>query len=283
MENAKVIEIEKTTNSPNDLIEYNDEDLKDVDIDDLIVENSSFEQENEDHDLEDKVVPEEQEVAISLLRKNCSDMDSEIIAENIMETQISTQEQQVMDNNNEQVQLFSEEAKEEEVNSIIIPWDNESSLIQDTEIDTSTSKPARKYHIFKCDICGAIFKQAINLQKHLQKSHDPMQYFTCNKCDHWFSLENEFYKHVESCSYIEITTELNLDVKKAKNEKILPTTLEQDHNRKCIYCERDFATPFALRMHLRTHTGERPFHCKYCTKSFKTQSQLNVHHKRYNV
>ncbi|KAM7364680.1 uncharacterized protein ACRADG_001070 [Cochliomyia hominivorax] len=262
------------TNNVNNIIECKAEDLNDNEVEDLIVEEASPVEINEERDLnEDIIAPVGSEVSVSLLRKSCHETVKDMEIEDFKKQNISTEESLKIENNSADIPIVEEELKEEIVKSTSIPWE--------TVLEASSSKSLKRYLIFKCDICGAIFKQALNLQKHMQKSHDLTQYFTCIKCDHWFSLETEFFKHVENCNVLENCTEVSADNKKYKMDNFLTNNLSQDHNRKCVYCEREFATPFALRMHVRTHTGERPFQCKYCTKSFKTQSQLNVHHKRH--
>lgn len=39
-------------------------------------------------------------------------------------------------------------------------------------------------------------------------------------------------------------------------------------NKKCLYCDRKFMKAEHLRRHQRSHTGERPFQCKYCLKEY---------------
>lgn len=152
--------------------------------------------------------------------------------------------------------------------------------LSDSAFIKSIPLKVRKQNSFKCDICGAAFVQAINLQKHMQKTHVPDKYFTCSVCNHWFSLEVELFKHAKYCKEAETdedhTDSNEHDIKRLVKSANVPI----ESHRRCVYCERDFQTPFALRMHLRTHTGERPFPCKFCDKSFKTQSSLNAHLKR---
>ncbi|XP_050095581.1 uncharacterized protein LOC126577749 [Anopheles aquasalis] len=50
---------------------------------------------------------------------------------------------------------------------------------------------------------------------------------------------------------------------------------------KCRYCNRVFPREKSLQAHLRTHTGERPYHCDYpgCTRAFTQSGQLKTHQR----
>ncbi|OWR53475.1 PR domain zinc finger protein 5-like [Danaus plexippus] len=114
-----------------------------------------------------------------------------------------------------------------------------------------------------CDFCHEKFEDFRSLVLH-RKLH--LRPFVCENCWEGFYSAMELNNH--SC-------QPNLD-KKDKNtsEKVL---------RQCDQCGKSYP-PGYIRIHMLTHSSDRPYSCKYCPKKFKVPGSLHSHilwnHKR---
>lgn len=60
-----------------------------------------------------------------------------------------------------------------------------------------------------------------------------------------------------------------------------PDGRDSSNKHKCRYCGKVFGSDSGLQIHLRSHTGERPFKCNICGNRFTTRGNLKVHFQRH--
>lgn len=159
----------------------------------------------------------------------------------------------------------------------------------------------------KCDMCEEEFSSILDVEKHKTKSHLP-PHLTCNICGA-VVLKVNFKKHYQRHSEGPVTCKYCGSILKNRDSlrshlmnhegfvhtcRICgyQTTGRQNHRnhmkthntdpdarkQMCTHCGKKVVS---LRRHLLSHTGERPYVCKYCNKGFTSGYALKVHTRQH--
>ncbi|XP_053613549.1 zinc finger protein 27-like isoform X3 [Plodia interpunctella] len=103
-----------------------------------------------------------------------------------------------------------------------------------------------------CPECNKTFSNKYNMFVHM-KSHTAVKYsYRCEQCDKTYSSQWNLAYHRKH-SHIGI----------------------MDHI--CSYCGEKFPTKKSKDIHIRIHTGHKPFQCSKCGKSFRAKNSLDRH------
>lgn len=172
-----------------------------------------------------------------------------------------------------------------------------------------------KKETYKCSHCDKQFNYSSHLEKHIQTHSSHSDQFQCKQCESTFKYSWNLNRHIR-IFHSEKKQELHtchICDSKVKHLQIhLLNVHTKDKAHKCPQCGKLFKSKYILRrhiklkhleeracrilcsmcgqkcdsmksleIHIRTHTGEKPFQCGECDKYFKTISALNRHKKQH--
>ena len=127
-------------------------------------------------------------------------------------------------------------------------------VLRGTNRLTANYRTQNVQKLFKCDKCGKAFIDEHYLKNHLIRIHNQ-----CLFCSKDFPALSELTQHSKThftADSSHVTRKLSLQ---------------------CTLCGKSFANATRLNIHLRGHTGEKPFKCDHCHKAFTNKSHLARH------
>ncbi|KAH8311795.1 hypothetical protein KR044_008064 [Drosophila immigrans] len=144
---------------------------------------------------------------------------------------------------------------------------------------------------YPCPECPKQFYDAYMRNMHIRVRHRGELPFVCNYCSKAFSSSNTRYLHEKNVhgasprihrNVNKLNQRLEIKEKKPQPEQAQEPQPKENVRHYCNYCDKSYATKYALNGHINLHLGLTPFKCKLCDMRFADPQSKKKHEMRHD-
>ena len=111
---------------------------------------------------------------------------------------------------------------------------------------------------YECTTCGKTYAVNKYLRAHI-RTHTGERPYKCEKCGRTFTWNGPSNLHKKNCKGIPVPANM------------------------CDFCDQQFANDTDLVVHMKTHTGDKPYLCTICGSSYVKRKYMRFHKKFYHT
>ena len=134
----------------------------------------------------------------------------------------------------------------------------------------------------KCFVCNKAFYTKLQIKAHMLEHTATTEKIKCESCDRIFLSPHALKLHIVKShkSMIKAIRENepnNISTKQHNCNEAAKNFFQQQHKYECTVCHESFMTKNVLKVHMLSHTVEKPHKCPQCPKRFTMERNLKSH------